>query len=397
MAMAAGGDAGAAGATAESPGRPAFLELFFDLAYVFALITLVDTFAGNLTWTGLAGTLLLLFPFSLVWAITTWAADLLGLSRPLVQVQFIAVAAASLLLAAAAPEAYGERALLFAVTYLAIHLGSSSYYLLLDRSPSEPGRSGRILSWYAVLAGGWVAGALIGGPAQLAIWGTAISVEYAGAWLGWPTPGLGRAHPRQWRLVGERVAERYRQFVIIALGAAIFITGTMFSLNEHTVDRAAALLVVFTGLVLMWRVYIYRAGELLTEAIARSTHPSRLTQSAAVTHLIMVAGIIGVAVTAHLVVVRPLGPTPPSWAAVILGAPALFLVGRGLLDYTVFARVSRSRLVGLALLAALAPVATRLPPIGVTALAMTVLLLIAGANLMSTRHHARVPTPPEAD
>ncbi|MFI7606550.1 low temperature requirement protein A [Micromonospora sp. NPDC049366] len=395
MAMAAGGDAGAAESTAEERGRPAFLELFFDLAYVFALITLADTFVGNLTWTGLVGTLLLLFPFSLVWAITTWAADILDLSRPLVQVQFMAVAAASLLLAAAAPEAYGERALLFAAAYLAIHLGTSSYYLLLDRSPSEPGRSGRILAWYALLSVGWVAGALIGGPAQLAIWGATITAEYAGAWLGWPTPGLGRANPRQWRLVGERVAERYRQFVIIALGAAIFIIGTMFSLNEHTVERGAALLVMFTGLVLMWRIYIYRAGELLTDAIARSATPSRLTEFTAGTHLIMVAGIIGVAATAHLVLARPLGPTPPSWAAVILGAPALFLVGRGVLDYTVFARVSRSRIVGLALLAALTPVGTRLPPIGVTALAMSVLLLIAGANLYSTRHHARAPRPPE--
>ena len=120
---------------------------------------------------------------------------------------------------------------------------------------------------------------------------------------------------------------------------------------------------VFTTVVLMWRIYIYRAGELLTEAIARSTNPALLTQSAAVTHLIMVAGIVGAAVTSHLVVGRPLGETPPSWAAVILGGPALYLVGRGVLDFTVFGRISRSRLAGLVLLAGVAPATPLLPPV----------------------------------
>lgn len=392
--MAAEGGAGVAAPAQRDPGRPAFLELFFDLVYVFALISLAKTLAANLTWTGVGETLVLLLAFTLVWALTTWAADTLDLARPAVQVQFIGVAAASLLLAAAAPDAYGERGLLFAVTYLAIHLGSSCYYLLLRPTAGEPRRSGRILFWYTIAAVGWIGGGLAADPTRLVLWAAAVGVEYVAASLGWPVPRLGRSQPQEWRLVGERVAERYRQFVIVALGASIFVTGTTFSLNEYTAHRAWALLVVFTIVVLTWRIYIYRAGELLTDAIARSTNPSLLTQSAAVTHLIMVAGIAGTAVTSHLVVVRPLGETPPSWAAVILGGPALFLVGRGVLDYTVFGRISRSRLAGLALLAGVAPASSLLPPVMVALLAMTVLALIAAANLVSTRVHARVPMPP---
>lgn len=190
------------------------------------------------------------------------------------------------------------------------------------------------------------------------------------------------------------MAERYRQFVIVALGVSIFVTGTTFSMSEYTLVRGWALLVVFTTVVLMWRIYTYRAGELLTDAITRSTNPALLTQSAAATHLVMVAGIVGAAVTSHLVVGRPLGETPPSWAAVILGGPALYLVGRGVLDFTVFGRISRSRLAGLVLLACVAPTAPLLPPVLVALLAMAVLLLIAVANLVSTRLHARTPAPP---
>ncbi|RZU75393.1 low temperature requirement protein LtrA [Micromonospora kangleipakensis] len=392
--MAAEGGAGAAAPAQRDPGRPAFMELFFDLVYVFALISLAKTLAADLTWTGVGETLVLLLAFTLVWALTTWGAGIVDLARPAVQVQFIGVAAASLLLAAAAPDAYGERGLLFAVTYLAIHLGSSCYYLLLLPDAVERRRSGRVLFWYTIAAVGWIGGGLATGPTRLVLWAAAVGVEYVAASLGWPVPRLGRSQPQEWRLVGERVAERYRQFVIVALGASIFVTGTTFSLNEYTIHRAWALLVVFTIVVLTWRIYIYRAGELLTDAIARSTNPSLLTQSAAVTHLIMVAGIGGTAVTSHLVVGRPFGETPPSWAAVILGGPALFLVGRGVLDYTVFGRISRSRLAGLVLLAGVAPASSLLPPVMVALLAMAVLALIAAANLVSTRLHARTPMPP---
>lgn len=388
------GGASAAAPAPRDAGRPAFLELFFDLAYVFAMISLVKTLATDVSWTGVGQTLVLLLAFTLVWALTTWAADTLDLARPAVQVQFIGVAAATLLLAAAAPDAYDGRGLLFAGTYLAVHLGSSIYYLLLLRDAAEPRRSGRILFWYTIAAVGWIGGGLAAGPTRLMLWAATVGVEYVAASLGWPVPRLGRSQPQEWRLVGERVAERYRQLVIIALGAAIFVTGTTFSLSEYTIDRAWALLVVFTIVVLAWRIYIYRAGELLTEAIARSTNPSLLTQSAAVTHLIMVAGIGGMAVTSQLVVMRPFGETPASWAALILGGPAVFLVGRGVLDYTVFGRISRSRLAGLVLLAAGAPAAGLLPPIGVALLAMSILALIAAANLVSTHVYARTPMPP---
>jgi low temperature requirement protein LtrA len=388
------GGANAATPTPRDPSRPAFLELFFDLAYVFAMISLVRTLAADVSWTGAGETLVLLLAFTLVWAMTTWGADTLDLMRPAVQVQFIGVAAGSLLLAAAAPDAYDGRGLLFAITYLAIHLGSSIYYLLLRPSANEPLGSGRVLFWYTIAAVGWIGGALGSGPTRLLLWAATVAMEYVAASLGWPLPKLGRSQPQEWRLVGERVAERYRQFVIIALGASIFIIGTTFTVSDYTLGRAWALLVVFTTVVLAWRIYIYRAGELLTEAIARSANPSLLTQSAAVTHLIMVAGIGGMAVTSHLVVTRPFGETPPSWAAVILGGPALFLVGRGVLDYTVFGRISRSRLAGLVLLAGAAPAAGLLPPVVVALLAMSVLALVAAANLVSTHRHARAPTPP---
>ncbi|MBQ0906531.1 low temperature requirement protein A [Micromonospora sp. U21] len=393
--MAAESDARSADPGRRNPAHPAFLELFFDLVYVFALISLAEKLAHELTWTGTAQTLVLLLAFTFIWALTAWAGDTLDRARSVIQVQFIGTTAASLLLAATVPDAYGSRGMLFASTYLAIHLGSSLYLVMVVREPFLRGRSSRVLLWEAIAGIGWIGGALLGDTARLVLWAVAIGIEYAAAALGWPVPGLGRSHSEEWRLAGERLSERYRQFVIVALGVSIFAVAEAFSESDYTAPRVWALVVVFLIVVLMWRIYIYRAGELLTDAITKSTRPSLLGQSAAVTHLIMVAGIGGAAVTGKLVVDRPFGETtPPSWAAVILGGPALFLFGRGVLDYTVFGRVSRSRLAGLVLLGVVAPATYLLPPLVVALLAMIVLALVAVANLLSTRLHPRTAAPP---
>ncbi|TDC26061.1 low temperature requirement protein A [Micromonospora sp. 15K316] len=380
--------------SADESGRPLFVELFLDLVYVFALVSLTKTLTGNLSWTGTARTLVLLLAFALIWTLTTWAGGTSRLARPAVGAHIIGTAAAGLLLAAAAPRAFDDRGLLFAGTYVFFHLGSITYFLLVVRDTADPRRTGRLAVWEAVAAVGWIFGAFTEGPARLGLWAAAVAVEYGAAALGWPVAGLGRSKSLEWQLGGGRVPERFRQFVVVAFGAAVLTTGTTFSRQEYTLHRGYALVVVFTIVVLMWRIYIYRAGELLTEAIARSADPGLLTRTAAVCHLAMVAGIVGVAVTSDLVVVRPFGETPPSWAAVLLGGPALFLIGRGLLDFTVFGRVSRSRVVGLVLLAGIAPASSLLPPVLVALLAMLVLALIAAANLVATRLHERTPAPP---
>ncbi|RLP86456.1 low temperature requirement protein A [Micromonospora sp. CV4] len=392
--MTAEGDTGLPARGRGDPAHPAYLELFFDLVYVFALISLAEELATELTWTGIAQTLVLLLAFTLIWALTVWVRDTLDQARSAVQVLFIGTVAASLLLAATVPDAYGNRGLLFAITYVTIRLGSNVYTLLFVREPFHRSRSVRVLLWEAIATIAWIGGAVLDETDRLILWAVAIGIEYASAALGWPVPRLGRSHSEEWRLTAERLSERYRQFVIVALGASLFVTAETFSRSDFGAPRVWALVVVFLIVVLMWRIYIYRAGELLTEAIAKSARPSLLGQSAAVTHLIMVAGIGGAAVTSKLVIDRPFGETPPSWIAVILGGPALFLLGRGVLDYTVFARVSRSRLVGLVLLGGVAPVTYLLPPLVVALLAMIVLAAVAVANLLSTRSHPRTAAPP---
>jgi low temperature requirement protein LtrA len=81
------------------------------------------------------------------------------------------------------------------------------------------------LFWGGVSAVPWIAGALAHGAARGALWGIAVAMDYTGFALGFPAPKVGRTPPSEAPIGPEHLAERYRQFFIIALGELILVTG----------------------------------------------------------------------------------------------------------------------------------------------------------------------------
>ncbi|WP_157548119.1 low temperature requirement protein A [Micromonospora sp. ATCC 39149] len=72
--------------------------------------------------------------------------------------------------------------------------------------------------------------------------------------------------------------------------------------------------------------------------IESSSKPARLGRSVPYTHLVMAAGVILTGVGYELVIDHPLGHLNPGWLAAIFGGPVLFLAGRSVVEYEVFAR-----------------------------------------------------------
>ncbi|MBM0256457.1 low temperature requirement protein A [Micromonospora sp. 4G55] len=120
--------------------------------------------------------------------------------------------------------------------------------------------------------------------------------------------------------------------------------------------------------------------------------PARRARSAFHTHLVMVAGIVFTAVGVELVITHPLGHGQPAWVAVMPGGPALFLAGRAAFEYTVFARVSPSRPIGLLALAALTPAMLHVPLLLSSVAATAVLAGVAISDAARARRHP--PEPP---
>ena len=102
------------------------VELFFDLVYVFAVTQLSHQILDDLSVTGVARAAFLLLIVWWAWIYTTWMANWFDPASPAVRGVLTAVMLGSLLMAAALPEAFGERALLFAASYVALQVGRNA-------------------------------------------------------------------------------------------------------------------------------------------------------------------------------------------------------------------------------------------------------------------------------
>lgn len=376
------------------PQHVTFLELYFDLVFVFALERVSQGLVDHLRWTDLVETLVLLPAIWWIWMMTVWMTDRFDPSHPSTQLVVIGIMLVSLVVGAAVPGAFDDASWIFAGGYVAIQLGRSLYLTVALRDRTFRRRGLRTMCWFLISAVPWLLGAALPWGQRLALWTIAVLIDYAAARLDFPTPGLGRSRTSEWWLAAEHTSERYRQIIIIALGGDILVAGTTFGAQPFGPDSVAALVVSFSITGLLWRIYIYRAGELMSDALAMAEDPAHLGRSAAYTHLLLAAASVAVAVTAKLVIAAPLVGPHRSWSAAIIAGPVLFLLGRARLEYTVFSRVALSRIIGLAAIAATAPAMLLLPPLFVAGTMVLILAGVAAGDVAGWLRNPSVPRPP---
>ncbi|MEH1165979.1 low temperature requirement protein A [Micromonospora sp. CPCC 205539] len=369
------------------------LELFFDLVYVVALALISRGMVEHLDWHQAGRALILLAAVWWTWTITTLVTDLYNPARTEIKLLICGVMFGALLMTTAIPGAFDDRGIVFAGAYVAIHLGRGLFLIpAVRRHPETQRRAARIFTWFVVSSIPWITGAFVSGDARMACWALALAIDYSGFRLAYPVPGLGVVPEQQRNVTAEHLSERYQQFFIIALGDAILTIGTMFSMGRSERQTIMAFTVAFLTTLLLWRIYVHKSGELLPVAIKSAESPSKFLFSAPYTHLVMIAGVVTTASGFELVLHHPAGRTPPAWAAVILGGPALFLLGRSAFEYEVFSRVSASRPGGLLALLTIAPAVLYLPPIAASTGALLVLVGVAYAD--HRRSHGRPPEAP---
>ncbi|WP_238451878.1 low temperature requirement protein A [Micromonospora sp. 4G55] len=357
-----------------APQRATFLELFFDLVYVFALTRisfrafedLALEVGGTEGWspaTGGGKTLLLLLALWAVWQGTAWTTSRYDPHDAWLQLIVAIALVGSLVMGVAVPRAFSQTGLVFALAYVVVQVSRPAILLLALGQHRYRQLKLRMLIVFSTTGVLWLTGALLPTNARVALWTLALALEYLAARFGWPVPGLGRSKVNQWQVAGEHLAERYQQFFMIALGEMILIIGLTYSSVMMTPARTAAFAVAILTSVLLWRIYVQRAGQILAEAVTRSRHPARTGRSAADTHLVMVVGLVATAIGHELTVEHPLNRPEAAWVAMILGGPLLFLAGRARFEYEVFGRVSPSRWIAAGILLALTPVLVHTVPL----------------------------------
>jgi low temperature requirement protein LtrA len=360
--------------------RVTYVELFFDLVFVFAVTQLSHSLVGHLTLGGALRTAFLLEAVWCVWVYTCWFTNWMDPEKPSVRMLLFALMLAGLLMSAAIPNAFGHEGLLFAAAYAFIQVVRTLFMVVATRhhDPVNHRNFLRILAWLGVSATLWISGGYATGYGRAVAWVAALGLEIGGPWIGYFVPGLGRSQTADWKVDGGHMAERCALFVIIALGESVLVTGATAASLPATNTGIAAFLVAFAGTVAMWWIYFNIGADRNSREIAGSADPGRFARAVyTYFHVPIVAGIVVSAVADEITIRYADAHLGLPEAATLLGGPALYLAGNVLFKRASARYYPLSHLVGLGLLVLIAPFCLRFTPVEVGAATTLVLIVVA--------------------
>jgi len=307
-----------------------YIELFFDLVFVFAITQLSTRLLNNLTLVGALETLTLFLAVWWVWIYTSWVTNWLDPERANVRLMLIAMMLGGLALSSGIPDAFGQTGLLFAGAYVAMQLFRSLYMVWASRGVNEGRKRNflRISFWFLLSAPLWLAGSISPPEARLLLWATAIAIEYAGPFALFRTPVLGRSTFVDWDISGGHMAERCALFIIIALGEAVLVTGATFAKLPSGTPATIAFVTSFLGSATMWWIYFDIGAKRASTMISAADNAGFIARNAyTYLHMPIVAGVIVTAVADEMILAHPTGASSLTLILVSIGGPWLFLVG----------------------------------------------------------------------
>jgi low temperature requirement protein LtrA len=372
--------------------RVTFVELFFDLVFVFAITQLSHGLLEHLTPLGALQTAILMLAVWWAWIDNAWVTNWVDPDRAPVRILLFVLMFGGLVVSVAIPQAFAERGMIFGLAFAAFEVAPKFFMLwaLKNHDAANHRNFQRITVWRCGGAALWAAGGFADPQTRLAIWALALAVDTASPLVGFYVPGLGRSTTADWNVEGHHLAERCGLFIIIALGESVLITGQTVAGLPWTAVNVAAFVNAFAGSAVMWAIYFNIGAERSSRHFAASDDPGRIARSGyTYLHIPIVAGIIVSAVADELVLHHPGGHTDLKTALVVLGGPALYLTGNALFKRLTAPMLPFSHLVGLGLLALLCFAVPYLPPLGLSAAATAVLLLVAAWEWMSIGRAAR--------
>ena len=365
------------------------LELFFDLAFVFAFTQVTSLLVDDQTWGGVLRGMLVLAALWWAWSGYAWLTSTLDVDEGGVRLAMLASMGAMLFVALAVPGAFGDDAVLFGVVYLLVRVLHLVLYAIVSRDdPDLRTALFRIVPTELLGASLLVLAGFLEGDKRIGVWVVALAIDYFGP----AVRGL-----RGWWIAPEHFAERHGLIVLIALGESIIAIGVGAGLElVPGVMVAAALGIVV--LSALWWLYFDVAAILARSRLmeARGVEQARIAlHSYSYLHLPMIAGIVlfALGLEAALHDVAEALDTVP--AVALCGGGALYLLGHVASLFQTTGRVFRRRTVGALVLLALIPAAVAIPALAALALVSAVCSLVVAYEAIRHREHRVVLRHPE--
>jgi low temperature requirement protein LtrA len=163
-------------------------------------------------------------------------------------------------------------------------------------------------------------------------------------------------------------------FIIIALGESIVVTGAAATQAGLTPTAVLCLVVAFVETAAMWWLYFGATAGRTGDVLLTGDDPSRLARDAyTYLHLPIIAGIIATAVASNLLISDPHQTPDGIGTAMILGGPALYLLGVTLFRRRMTGVTSARRVAAAALLIVLVPLGFQLSVLLLSAIVASLL------------------------
>ncbi|MBA3277658.1 MAG: low temperature requirement protein A [Geodermatophilaceae bacterium] len=305
------------------------LELFFDLVFVFALTQVTALMADQPSAVGVVRGMLILSVLWWCWVGYAWLGNVVRADEGVIRLAMFGAMAAMFVIALTIPESFDDLPgglpgpVVFAVGYFVVRVAHLLLFLAVSRDNPQLRRQVLRFAPSVVLGTSFLLiASQLDGPAQTALWATALVADYVGTML---------AGASGWRVNSAgHFAERHGLIIIVALGESIVSIGigvTELPISWPIVVASALGLALSAGL---WWAYFDVAALDSEHALAAADgeRRARLARDGySYLHLPMIAGIILLSLGLKKVLGYVGGDDGHSWVDPLYGVPLAALYG----------------------------------------------------------------------
>jgi low temperature requirement protein LtrA len=371
----------------EEERKTSYLELFFDLVFVFAFTQVTSLILEDTSAAGFLRSALVLAMVWWAWSAYAWMTNAIDVENVVTRVLILAAMVGAFFMALAVPDAYQDEAAWFAVAYFVVRfLNSALFAWGVRNDPGNLRATLRLAPWFVGAAAIALVGGFVDPDYRAWVWLGSLAIDVAGTFT---VAGL------EWRVSPSHFAERFALIVMIALGESIVAIGLGTSAAERDATYALSVVVAFAGVAVLWWAYFDFVATAVARGLQRAAREKRGPLARDVFtffHYPVVLGIIFYAVAAKKTLEEPLAPLSDAGRWALGLGIAVFLTGFALMRFRVIRRIAWERLGAAAIALALALTLDRVDALVTLAVVIAVLvafILVEAARLRDFRARFR--------
>ena len=302
-----------------------FVELFFDLIFVFAITRITHLTAMHLDIEHILQSVVVFWLIWWAWTQFTWTLNAANTRHPIVRIFTLAATAVAFVMATATESAFGSGVMWFALPYIVIKAMGFGLHLVV--TSGTDGQRAAVAVFASFSLTGLIAvfgGALADPSYRTAWWLVAILLDLVA--------GIVAGRARGWQINVKHFAERHGLIIIIALGESLIVAASAIAVDDISIDLIVAGGLAVLATCLLWWSYFSWVREYLEKNLEQKKGAAKAQfarDAYSFFHFLLVGGIIGIAIAFEKILGHPNDPLTPPVAVALGGGIVLFVAFTG--------------------------------------------------------------------